>query len=917
MKPQKSELNRRQFLSTVTTAAGLLAIGLGSGASAAEAPPAEVSAARKRVGISDAAYQNAWKRAEALVKQMTLDEKISQLGDRSSPIERLNVPRYNYYTGEALHGLTGGSTATSFPMPLALAACWNPELLLKIYTAVSDEARAYDNRNHIGLSYYSPPTLNLHRDPRWGRCGEAPGEDPCLAGTLAVQVVRGMQGDDPNYLKTTACSKHFICNNTDGDRTRISAEVDPRNFWEYYTRAYRATVLEGDVFTLMSAYSSLNGVPCSASKFLLTDLIRRRWGFRGYVTSDCDAVGNIYDPHHFAATRPIAAAMAVTAGCDLDCGGTMPQNLRAAVNQELVSEDDITLCVVRLFTVRHLLGLFDPPEKVSYTRIPFDVVDSAAHRELALEAARQSLVLLKNDSNFLPLAKTGLKKVAVIGPLGATCQLGGYSGSPQVRISPFEGIAHLLGVEPYRPYVPVSSKVAGSDTLRVMSSPDGEATLGGQNNDWAEFPKMDFTGKTEFEARVSSFSEGNKIEVHLDQQDGPLACTLTVSGTGFRNAADVKAPLTGISGQHSVFLKFVQAQSANGATNAPTAGRGRGRGFGFGRGFGSLLSIAHFQLNPVPAPVMEPGKPLVVFSQGCAVLGAKDDKMFQDAVDTAKSADVVVLVCGVTDQVDGEGRDRTAIGLSGAQPDLVQAIYAANPKTVLVLSSNNTVAVEWEQEHLPAILCAICAGQAQGTAIAEALFGDYNPGGKLCCTWYRSVDQLPDFHDYDISKGRTYMYFGGSALYPFGHGLSYTTFSLDQLQLQASKLGAGVTVNVSVAVANTGKRAGAEVVQLYITPPATPSVKRPIKQLAGFQRVELQPGERKTVTFEVPFTDPAFWYWDEQARQFACQPGTAKVLIGNSSGNLPLTADLTLGAADLIHAEPDTIGSVAVKSRVA
>ena len=907
MKPPMRELNRREFLSTVTTAAGLLAIGVSPGASAAEAPPAGIGAAGRRLGISDEAYQNAWKRAEALVKQMTLDEKISQFGSGAPAIQRLNVPRYNYYTGEALHGLTGGSTATSFPMPLALAACWNPELFLKIYTAVSDEARAYDNRDKNGLSYYSPPTLNLHRDPRWGRCGEAPGEDPCLAGTLAVQVVRGMQGADPNYLKTTACSKHFICNNTDNDRMRISAEVDARSFWEYYTRAYRATVLEGDVFTLMGAYSALNGVPCCASRFLMTDLIRRRWGFRGYVTSDCDAVGNIYDPHHYAATRPLAAAMAVTAGCDLDCGSTMPQNLRAAVNQELVGEDDITLSVIRLFTVRHLLGLFDPPQKVSYTQIPFDVVDSAAHRALALEAARQSLVLLKNDSGFLPLAKTGLKKVAVIGPLGATCQLGGYSGSPQVRISPYEGIAHQLGVEPYRPYVPAASRVAGSDNLRVMSSPDGEATLGVRDGDWAEFAKMDFTGKTEFEARVSSNSEGNQIEVHLDQQDGPLACTLALPRTGFRNWTEVKAQLTGISGQHSVFLKF----------HGNASGNGRGNGRGFGRGFGNFFSIAHFQLNPVPPPVAEPGKPLVVFSQGCTVTGQKNDEMFQDAVDTAKDADFVVLVCGVTEAVDHEAVDRRTIGLTGAQPDLVQAVYAANPKTVLVLSSNNTVAVEWEQQNLPAILCAICAGQAQGTAIAEVLFGDYNPGGKLCCTWYRSLDQLPDFHDYDISKGRTYMYFDGNPLYPFGHGLSYTTFNLDQLKLDGSTLGPGKKINVSVSVANTGKQAGAEVVQLYIAPPATPSVKRPIKQLAGFQRVELQPGERKTVTFEVPFTEPAFWYWDEGSRRFVCQPGAAKILVGNSSANLPLTAELTLGASDQNQSEPDMLESVAVKSSVA
>ena len=820
---------------------------------------------------------------------MTLDEKISQLGAQSPAIERLNIPQYNYYTGEALHGLFRDPPVTSFPVPLALAASWNPELFLQVYMVISDEARAYDNRYKIGLSYYSPATLNLHRDPRWGRCDEAPGEDPCLAATVAVQMIRGMQGNDRNYLKTTACSKHFICNNTDTDRTSVSAPVDARNFWEYYTRAYRATILECDVFTVMGAYSALNGVPCCASRFLMTDLLRRRWRFRGYVTSDCDAIYNIYDPHHYAASLPIASALAVSAGCDLNCGDTLQRNLREAVNQKLIGEDDITLAAVRIFTARHLLGLFDPPEKVSYTRIPFEVVDSAAHRALALEAARQSLVLLKNDSQFLPLDKTAVKKVAVIGPMGHTCQLGGYSGSPQVRITPYKGIAQRLGAEIYHPYVSMEQKVAGSSNLRLGSSWDGESNLGSiRNDDWAEFPKMDFTGKTAFEAVVSSISEGGQIEVHLDQLDGPLACTLTVPQTGRWNWAVVTAPLTGISGEHSVFMRF----------------RGSSE---------FLFNVEQFRLNPAPPPVVQPGRPQVFFAPGCAVIGEKNDQWFQDAVDAAKAADVVVLVCGVTAAVQHEGMDRTTIGLPGVQPDLVRAVYAVNPKIVLVLSSINTVSVVWEQEHLPAIVCAICAGQAQGTAIAEVLFGDYNPGGKLPCTWYRSVDQLPPFHDYDLRKGRTYMYFEGDALYPFGYGLSYTTFRLNQFKLQASTLGPGEKVNLSVAVTNTGVRAGAEVVQLYITPPASP-VQRPNKQLAGFQRVELRAGESKTVTFELPFTAAAFWYWDEATRRFVCQPGTAKVLIGNSSANLPLSAELTLRAADKVQAEPDMIESVAVKS---
>ncbi len=892
MSSPNNTVNRREFLSTVTAAAGLLAVGA-PGAFALDFPFFGGHKAGPRVGISDAAYRRAWKQAKAIVAQMTLDEKISQLGSDASAIERLKIPHYNYYTGEALHGLTQEAPATSFPMPLALAAAWNPELVLKVYTAVSDEARAYDNRWKRGLSYYSPATLNLHRDPRWGRCGEAPGEDPCLVSTIAVQMIRGMQGDDANYLKTTGSSKHYICNNTDSDRTAISADPDERSFWEYYTRAYRATILEGDSFCVMSAYSSLNGVPCSASHFLLTDLLRRQWGFRGYVTSDCDAIDNIYDPHHYADSLPMAAAMAVKAGCDLNCGGTLQHHLKEAVKQKLIKEKDISLAVTRLFTVRCLLGLFDPTESVSYTQIPFDVIDSQPHRDVALEAARQSLVLLKNDSQFLPLDKSKLKNIALIGPMAGICHLGGYSGAPKIQVSPYRGIAESLGVPVEMSYITASAMVSSSDGIHLQSSSEGEMNLGFiDNGSWAEFPKTDFTGKTEFQARVASEAQGGTIDVHLDQFDGPLACTLTVPHTGdWQKWINVSAPLAGIAGEHSIFLKF--------------------KG-----GDGFLLNVERLQLNPVTPPPVQPGKPQVVLKPGCSVTGKKDDAKFQEAVDAAKNADVVILVCGINEDICREGHDREDLKLSGAQSELIKAVYAANPKTVLVLSTINTLSIEWEQENIPAILCAVCAGQAQGTAIAEVLFGDYNPGGKLPCTWYRSLDQLPPFHDYDIHKGRTYMYFEGDPLYPFGYGLSYTAFKLDNLKIANATLGPGEKTTVSAEVTNTGGRAGAEVVQLYITAPSS-SVKRPIKQLAGFERVELQPGDTKTVEFELPFSEQAFWYWDADARKFVVQPGAAKILIGNSSANILLTGELTLKPATETLPKPDFVDTVAVKSNVA
>ena len=516
----------------------------------------------------------------------------------------------------------------------------------------------------------------------------------------------------------------------------------------------------------MSAYNSVNGIPSSADHFLLTTLLRNRWGFRGYVTSDCDAVNNIFNTHHYVPTLPQAVALAMQAGCDLNCGKVMPRYLGAAVGEELVSEADISRAVTRLLTVRVLLGELDPPTRVPYANISFNVVDSPAHRSVALQAARESIVLLKNVNNFLHLQKSQLKTVAVIGPMAGQCHLGGYSGSPFVKISPYDGIAEALGVK----------------------IPDAAARK--------------------------------------------------------------------------------------------------------------------------PRP--KSGQPVVVFKPGCSELGPKDETMFAEAVDAAKNADVVIMVCGVGEKVDSEGQDRNDIKLTGVQHELIQACYQANPKTVLVISSNNTVAVNWEQQHLPAIVSAIFAGQAQGTAIADVLFGDYNPGGKTCCTWYKSVDQLPNFHDYDISNGRTYMYFEGQPLYPFGYGLSYTTFRIGDLQLDSKELSETKAVKISCTVENTGALAGAEVVQLYIAAPKSP-VKRPIKELVGFQRVELQPGESRKITFTLRYTAQALWYWHESQRKFILQPGRLKLTIGNSSSDMALTADIQLRACSNAKlGGPETLDAMAV-----
>ena len=903
-------INRRTFIAGATVVGAVAMTGCATQPSG-ENHLAMESSKSSPVGISDAAYKKAWQRAAGMVGKMTLAEKIAQTGNNAPAIKRIGLPAYNYYSGEALHGLVRGGPVTSFPLPLAMVCSWNPALALAVYTAVSDEARAYNKKDNVGLSYYSPQTLNLHRDPRWGRCEEAPGEDPCLAGTWAVNVVRGMQGDDPKYLKTTACAKHFICNNTDDDRTSVSASVSPRNFWEYYTRAYRACVSDADVFTFMSAYSAINGIPCSADRFLLTSLLRDRWGFRGYVTSDCDAVYNIFNPHHYVPTLHQAAAVAMQAGCDLNCGDTMPKHLGKAVADELVSEADISRAVTRLLTARVLLGEFDPPESVPYNNISFDVVDSPAHRQLALDAARQSMVLLKNENDFLPLQKSELKTVAVVGPMAGACHLGGYSGSPFVHISPYAGIAEALGAKVYNTHEHVwPDELQGlSAGVQTQASSEGGTNIGWiGNGSWVEYKPQNFTGKNRIAIRVASPGKGAVIHVHVDSLDGRQIATLTVPHTGgWQNWTTVSAPISGVHGKHKIFFEFV----------------GKGQ---------TICNVEWFQLQPfvaAPTPQPTPGRPVVIFKPGCTVQGAKDEKMFAEAVDAAKHADLVILVCGVDQSVDCEGHDRKNTKLPGAQHELIQACFKANPKTVLVLNTNNTVAVNWEQEHLPAIVSAIFAGQAQGTAIADVLFGNYNPGGKTCCTWYKSVDQLPPFHNYDIipssqkqpSKsgqvsGRTYMYFEGEPLYPFGYGLSYTSFQYSDLHISQATLAGGESVVISASITNTGLYAGAEVMQLYVQAPKSP-VQRPIKQLVGFQRVELKSGESRRVEFTLPYTEQALWYWHETQRQFVLQPGILKVMVGSSSADIKLNTFITLQpCTDQRLGGPETLTTATINSVV-
>jgi beta-glucosidase len=612
---------------------------------------------------------------------------------------------------------------------------------------------------------FSPPTVNMGtRDPRWGRIGENYSEDPVLVGKLAVQTVHGMQGDNPRYLKTIACAKHFIANDTEDDREKTSASVDPRNFWEYYSRGFEACVREGHVFTVMSSYNSMNGIPTTANPFLLTELLRNRWGFRGFVVSDCDAVGDITRTHHFVPTFAEASALAVNAGCDINCGSTLPKFLGQAVDQMLISEETIDQSLTRSLAGRILLGDLDPQDQSPYHTIPVSCLGSPAHRELCREAGRQSIVLFKNENNTLPLSAKSIAKLAVIGPVAATCHLGNYSGRPDHLVSPLDGILGQFGIQPPAP------------------------------------PKS--------------------------------------------------------------------------AANVPFSARRR---------------------SVVPAAKFSNGSVQIAYEPGCTVASEKDDKLFNAATDAAKGADAVLLFVGDDQQIDREGHDRTDLRLPGAQHDLVQAVYAANPKTILVISSNCPVSVVWEAENLPAILGGMFLGQEQGHSLADAVFGAYNPGGKLNTTWYRQVSDLPDFHDYNIRDGRTYMYFKGAPLYPFGHGLSYTKFQYSHLQVTGSTLARGRNISAHLQLTNTGGREGDEVVQFYVHVSGG-SLQRPIKQLVGFERIHLAAGGSQTVRFTLGHDDLALRYWDEEQYKFVVDPGTVDLMFGSSSADIRLRDQVKLEA---------------------
>jgi len=823
-------------------------------------------------------------RVADLIGRLTLEEKVGQMMNSAAAIPRLGIPAYDWWS-EGLHGVAAAGRATVFPQAIGLAATWDTALMHRVATVISIEARAKHNetirRNEgasaifQGLTFWSP-NVNIFRDPRWGRGQETYGEDPYLTGRMAVSFVHGMQGDDPRYLRVVSTPKHYaVHSGPDPERHRFDAVVDERDLRETYLAAFRAAVTEANAQSVMCAYNRVDGTPACASERLLGEILRREWHFDGYVVSDCDAVDDIREGHKMAADNAQASAMAVKAGDDLNCGSAF-RGLVDAVHRGLIAEAEVDTALGRLIRAKIRLGMFDPPSRVAYARIPYSENGSPEHRALAVEATKRSIVLLKNDGT-LPLRR-GLGTIAVIGPNADDEEtlLGNYNGLPANPVTPLAGIRAKVGSGTEVLYARGSDLAAHTPSL--VPIPASALTT-----DTGAGAKPGLTGVYYGNRTMSGAPAATRTDqgVNFDWWDmAPVpeiqTDTFSIRWTGWLTPPVTGRYSLGVSalGLVRLFLDdSVFVQSGWPGTNSKdvdlVAGQPR--------------RIRLEMLGRQPNAIAH------------LIWGVPNPHLLDDAVAAARRADAVVLVLGLSPRLEGEempvhipgfeGGDRTSIDLPAPQEQLLEAVAAVGKPTVLVLLNGSAVAVNWAAEHVPAIVEAWYPGQAAGTAIADVLFGDYNPAGRLPVTFYKSVDQLPAFTNYNMA-GRTYRYFHGEPLFPFGFGLSYTRFAYRDLVVPAS-VRAGDSVQVSAEVENAGSVAGEEVVELYVSNKSA-TVPVPIRALAGIQRISLVPGEKRRVTFTLT---PRQLSLIDAAGQRVVEPGDYEISVGGKQPGFSGLAD--------------------------
>lgn len=795
-------------------------------------------------------------RVRTLLSQMTLQEKIAQLVNESDSISRLNLPSYDYWN-ECLHGVARAGKVTVFPQAINLASTWDTDLVKKVATAISTEARLKYLEIGKGLTYWSP-TINMARDPRWGRNEETYGEDPYLTSRMGVSFVKGLQGDHPNYLKTVATVKHFVANNEENNRFSSSSQIPTKQLYEYYFPAYEACVKEANVQSVMTAYNAINGTPSSASHWLLEEVLRKEWGFNGFVVSDCGAIGVINWQHRAVNSLAEAAALAISNGCDLECGKAYKESLLEAVKKGLVTEAVLDKALERVLTARFKLGEFDPMVIVPYNHYDQSLLGGEKFRELSYEAAVKSIVLLKNDT-FLPIDKEKLKSVAIIGPFGENNYLGGYSGQPFRNISLVQGVTDLLGSGVKVSYMQGTDVIAPIEQDYLL---DVDKKVNGITAQY--FNNTDFSGEPLFSRRDANvgFEWGDE-----SPDSRLLKDNFAVRWTGF-----LKAPVTG---ERTVGL-YADGGVRMWINNKLVVNQWESEG------------LQYYSINvPFSSKQLVPIKIEYVDRTGAAACFLVSDfgnsARMKKVVDFASKADLVLVALGNDEKLARENRDLPSIYLSLTQETMLKEIYKANPKTALIFHTGNPLTSTWADKHIPAIVQAWYPGQEGGRALADILFGKQNPSGKLPMTIYQNETQLPPLLDYDITKGRTYQYLKSSPLYPFGHGLSYSDFEFTR-PVATENLCAGDSLHCSVKVTNTSKRKGEEVVQVYISRENTPAYTFPLKKLVAFERVMLEPGETKEIKFQIAPRQFSVWnegYWKVLTGKYQLfmgggQPGLSK-----------------------------------------
>jgi beta-glucosidase len=807
-------------------------------------------------------------RAKDLVSRMTLEEKVLQMQNSAPAIPRLGVGVYNYWN-EALHGVASGR-ATVFPEPIGMGASFDPDLVHRVADAISTEARAkyHEAQRHAPipevppgnspgriawLTYWSP-NINIFRDPRWGRGQETYGEDPYLTSRMGVAFVKGMQGDDPHYLKVVATPKHYaVHSGPEPLRHTFDARPSEYDLVNTYLPAFKAAVTEGKADSVMCVYNAVDGVPGCASTDLLEKRLREQWGFQGFVVSDCGAIGDIFRSHRYSPTQGAASVAAVKAGTDLTCGGEYV-SLVNEVKAGTITEAEVTRSTERLFVARIRLGMFDPPERVPYTKIPYSENDSAAHRQLARQTERESIVLLKNQGGFLPL-KSSITKIAVVGPSAndPIGLLGNYNGISSKQVTPLEGIKQQFAKArvQYALGATYTASTAALVDSNVLVPPDSK----GEGLEAEYFDNPDFQGQPKLR-RVEP-----RIYFDANMEEPAVVAAITGDKYSIRWTGAFVPPATGdyvISartgqwnrdGKITLFLDD-KAVSPSGPAGARPAGLGPGQGQAMGPGQGGRRGPAPMQLEGGRRYAIK-----VEYTQNGRGGGAELNwippaaVMLDEAERTARNSDVALVFVGLNGSQEGEGHDRSAVDLPEPQERLVKAMIATGKPVVVVLTSGSAVAINSAAAGATAILSAWYGGEEAGTAIADTLAGVNNPAGRLPVTFYKGLDQVPDFQDYSM-QGRTYRYFKGEPLYPFGYGLSYSTFAYSGL---SSKRTASSGAEVSATVKNTSSRDGDEVVQLYIGGGADPDA--PIRNLRGFQRIHLKAGESRQVRFTLGSED--------------------------------------------------------------